>query len=205
MPYIKPQDRKKFEPAIKEALVLLIDPVDNAYVRGEYFGYFANRVCLKFMGTTDAGVNSFNSAFFNETKKKTLSNCADKVGAALNRSDPLASAGELNYAISTTLWGFMGAAKGAQPANYGLRAYATGILNKILSQDWTTNVGSQKDMSMAFRRHLIIQGVMSGVMDEFYRCLMVPYEQQKIKESGTLWKDGEMILLWPEEDTTGVK
>ncbi len=197
MPYIKPNDRNKFEAAITQVLPVLIDTVDPVYIRGEYFGYFVNRVCQRFLGVMETNIDSFNSAFFNADKKKTLTNCADKVAAALNRADPLTSAGELNYAISTTLWGFMGAAKGAQPANYGLRAYATGILDKILSTVQTTNTGSQKDMTMAFRRHLIIRGVLSGVLDEFYRCLMVPYERKKIEENGTLWNEGELLLLWP--------
>src|SRR5690242_6534066 len=110
MPYIKPNDRNKFEAAITQVLPVLIDTVDPVYIRGEYFGYFVNRVCQRFLGVMETNIDSFNSAFFNADKKKTLTNCADKVAAALNRADPLTSAGELNYAISTTLWAFMGAA-----------------------------------------------------------------------------------------------
>jgi hypothetical protein len=49
----------------------------------------------------------------------------------------------------------------------------------VLTNIETVNVGSQRDMAMAFRRHLIISGVLGDVVSETYRRLTTPYEQEQ--------------------------
>ena len=195
MPYIKVNDRNKFSHSIAEALSILKDGNDNFYTKGEYFGYFVNRCVKRFMADAEYTNNSFNSAFFNESKKKSLANAADSIAAAINRADPIASAGELNYAISAVMWGFLGEADGFPQIGYGIRAYLEGILDKIKDTiDTAGNSGSQKDATMAFRRHLVIKGVLSHIMKETYRLKTVPYEDGKLKENGDVWVDGHLNI-----------
>jgi hypothetical protein len=194
MPYIKLSDRNKFEKPIAEILGILSDNTDNFYTKGEYFAYFVNRCVKRFLSDPEYVQNSFNSAFFNESKKKSLSNAADSIAALINRSDPIAGAGDLNYAISSVIWGFLGEAKGFHKIGYGIRAYLDGILEKIKESVETVNNGSQKDSTMAFRRHLVIKGVLSHIMKETYRLKTVPYEQGKIEENGDVWVDGKLNL-----------
>lgn len=194
MPYIKMVDREKFKVSILEALGVMNDSNDNFYLRGEYFGFFVNRLCRRFLNAPDYTANSFNSAFFNESKKKTLVNASDSISAALNRADPLTSAGEMNYAITAVLWGVLGDAVGFEIAGYGIRAYLTGILEKVCSSIDTVNVGSQKDMTMTFRRHLIIRGVLHDVLLEVYRRKTALYENNKLDENGDIW-DGKGRLV----------
>ena len=146
-----------------------------------------------FLADPDYVKNSFNSAFFNQAKQKSLANAADSIAAMINRSDPIASAGELNYAISAIIWGFLGEAKGFPQIGYGIRAYLEGILDKIKISIESVNNGSQKDSTMAFRRHLIIRGVLNNIIQETYRLKTVVYEDAKISENGSLWINGELV------------
>lgn len=194
MPYIKLNDRNKFAVAITEVVSILGDSNDTFYVKGEYFGYFVNRCVKRFLSDPDYVQSSFNSAFFNQTKQKTLANAADSIAALINRADPIAGAGELNYAISAIMWGFLGEAKGFPQIGYGIRAYLEGILDKIKDSIQSVNNGSQKDATMAFRRHLVIRGVLNHIMQETYRRKTVEYENIKMDENGDVWSDGDLVL-----------
>lgn len=194
MPYIKQEERTKFAHSISEVLGVLKDSNDNFYIKGEYFGYFVNRCVKRFLADPDYVQNSFNSAFFNTSKLKTLSNAADSIAAMINRSDPIAGAGDLNYALSAVMWGFLGQANGFPEIGYGIRAYLEGILNKICQNIETVNSGSQKDATMAFRRHLVIRGVLSQMSQETYRLLTVPYEEKKLAQNGPVYKNGNLNI-----------
>ena len=194
MPYIKQEDRKKFQSNILDVIEVLKDGNDNFYVKGEFFGYFVNRCVKRFLADPDYTQNTFNSAFFNVTKQKTLANSADSIAAMINRSDPIAGAGELNYALSAILCGLTGEADGMPDVGYGIRAYLEGILDKIRQNIESVNNGSQKDATMAFRRHLVIRGVLSHISLEIYRMKTSIYEDEKIKENGPIWSGlGKLI------------
>jgi hypothetical protein len=196
-------DRTKFVTSIEDALSVLRDANDSPYVKGEYLGYFVNRLVKRFMADPDYTSQNFNSAFFNEGKKKTLSHAADSIAAMLNRADPIAGAGELHYSVTAVVWGFLGDADGFAEAGYGLRAYVTGILERVLSSISTVNVGNQRDMTMAFRRHLVIRGVLHNVLEETYRRKTAPYEDEKLNAlkqgkftrlANDIWNNGKLIL-----------
>lgn len=195
MPYIKLVDRTKFSVPIMDALNVLKDPNDTPYLKAEYFGFFVNRLVRRFLIDPDYTANSFNSYHFNEGKKKTLIQAADSLSAAINRADPIATAGELNYSITAVLWGFLGDAEGFVSVGYGMRTLMRGVIEKINQSIETVNSGSQKDMAMAFRRHLIIRGVLADIVTETYRLKTIPYEELKIAENGHVWKDGKLVLL----------
>jgi len=195
MPYIKLDDRSRFEAPVREALNVIANGPENPYVKGEYFGYFTNRLVRRLLGTQEGVNSSFNSTYFNETKKKTIQATADSLSVLINRSDLINSAGELNYCISAVMWGFMGAAHGTTPANYGMRAYLKGILEAIIQELKSPNTGNQGDVTQAFRRNLIIRGVLSDVIDEAYRRLTVPYEEEKMNMNSDIYDtEGRLIL-----------
>lgn len=195
MPYIKIEERPKFANLIQTTLLAITNGADSLYIKGEYFGYFVNRLIKKFQGDPNYSANTFNSAFFNEEKKKTLMNGADKISAMLNRSDPLGSAGELNYAISAIYWGFLGCSADVSTANYGMRAYLTAILQKVCDSLQSENNGSQRDAAMSFRRHLVIRGVLLNVLSETDRRQMAWYEDGKRVDNGDIWtQTGELVL-----------
>lgn len=193
MPYIKAERRQDFKQSIETTLGILKDPNDNFYLKGEFIGYFINRLVRRFLSSPDYTNSAFNSSFFNESKRKSLDNAADSIAALLNRADPISAAGELNYSISAIYWGFLGQCEGFGNANYGSRAYLNGIIDKILSQVETVNFGSQKDASMAFRRHLVIRGVLDHIKHETYSRLTTLYEKDKLEENGDVWKDGKIV------------
>lgn len=193
MPYIKLEERPKFKPHIQQVLSVLLDGHESPYVKGEYFGYFVNRLVWHYLNDPSKAETSFNCMFFNEGNRKTLRNGADHIGALLNRSDPLESAGDLNYSISAVYWGFLGSAAGADKARYGMRAYLDGMLERIYSALASHTVGTQKDMTMAFRRHMIVRGVMQHIFVETYRRNTSLYENEKITENGDVWRGGKLV------------
>jgi hypothetical protein len=194
MSYIDLKERAKFSHSISEVLGVLKDGNDNFYVKGEYFGYFVNRCVKRFLSDPEYTKNSFNSAYFNNTKQKLLANSADSIASMINRSDPISGAGELNYALSAVMWGFLGDADGFPKIGYGIRAYLEGILDKIRESLETINNGSQKDSTMAFRRHLVIRGVLKHISFESYRILTVEYQDSKLSENGNYWIDGKLNI-----------
>lgn len=196
MPYIKLAERPKFKEAIEQVIAAITQGNETPYIQGEYFGYFVNRVAKRFLGA-DWDANSFNSFGFNESKKKTLASYADKISAMLNRTDPLGSAGDFNYAISSVYWGILGEKEGVTTAKYGMRAYLTGIVERVYSSLETLNVGNQRDATMAFRRHLIIRGVLHDVLSETYRRQTSFYEDEKRFENKDIWQLGKLVE--PEE------
>lgn len=197
MPYINIENRSKFKTSIEIILNLVTTGTDSAYIRGEFFGYFVNRIVRRLSGASDYAGNFFNSAFFNEEKKKKLADHADKVSTILHGMDPLDAAGELNYCVSALYWGVLGAAEGVPDARYGIRAYLVGILEKILETTQSVNSGSQRDVTMAFRRHLILRGVVHDILDETYRRQTGYYEDEKRLDNKDIWHLGQLVV--PEE------
>lgn len=198
MPYIAYKDRGKFRTLIASVLGVITEGAEAIYIKGEYFGYFVNRLVRKFEGTADYTNPAFNSSFFNQSKQKTLANCADSAAALINRGDPILAAGELNYVVSAIYWGLLGQSDLTTPASYGLRAYLRGILEKIRTSLESVNTGSQRDATMAFRRHLVIRGVLDDVVDEAYRRHTAVYEDGKLAENQDIWQDGKLVA--PEEN-----
>lgn len=194
MPYIKVQERAKFKPHIDQVLSLLTTGNDSVYVKGEQFGYFVNRLVCHFLNEPQSAEQLFNPGYFAEAKKTTLRSSADHIGALMNRNDPLTSAGDLNYAISAVYWGFLGAAEGVESANYGIRAYLSGILDTVLKAITVHTANNAKDATMAHRRLLIARGVMRHVLIEEYRRNTSLYENTKIQENGDIWKDGKLFM-----------
>jgi hypothetical protein len=159
------KERTKFVTPIMEIMEALADSNDSPYIKGEYFGYAVNRIVKKFLGDPTYTQTAFNSTFFNENKKKALIQAADSIAAFINRTDPINTSPELYYALASIYYGFMGHAKGFKRAEFGMEVYLAGIIDKITSSIESTNTGSQKDMAMMFRRHLIVRGVLLRLTD----------------------------------------
>jgi len=197
MPYINTKDRPKFKDSITTVLSLVTTGNETPYIKGEHFGYFVNRIVRRISGASDYAGNFFNSAFFDEGKKKGLGHHADRISSVLIGMDPMEAAGELNYCISAIYWGILGEAEGVSSARYGMRAYLVGILEKVLDTTQSVNSGSQRDVTMAFRRNLILRGVLHDVLDEAYRRQTGYYEDEKRLENKDLWHLGQLV---PEEE-----
>jgi hypothetical protein len=171
---------------------VLKDPADNQYLKGEYFGYFLNRLVKRFMRQPFQGP-SFNSTFFNVNKLKMLDASVEAISVAFNTNDVLNAAGEINYVVTAILWGFLGDSEWFTSANYGMRAYMTGIIQKIYASVESPNSGSQADAAMSFRRHLIVRGVLQDVLSETYRLKTGTYEDCKMLENGSIWEEGKLV------------
>ena len=195
LPYIKLENRINFAPHIVESVDAIMVGAETQYIKGEHFGYLVNRIVKEFIRDPRSKDNSFNSVNFNVAKLARLANCANKISALLPSTDPIAVAGDLNYAISAIYWGISGDAKDVLPASYGVRSYLKGILHKVHDTIETISNGSQRDATMSFRRCLVAKGVVSDIIDECYSVKTRVYEDEKISENQTIWSaDGNLLL-----------
>lgn len=194
MPYIAPDARVKFHDLITETVNLMVNGNEPELIKGEFFGYWVNRITKKFIGDPNYTGTSFNSTFFNEEKRKLLANNADKICSHLNRSEPLKAAGELNYAITAVLWGVCGEADIAAEAGYGFRAYMTAPILAVSESLVTANVGNHKDMTMSFRRWMLTKKVLWDILFETGRRPTGVYEDIKLVENGDIWEEGKLVV-----------
>jgi hypothetical protein len=189
MSYIKLEECAKFSESIYEVMGILSDANDTPYIKGEYFGFFLNRLVRRFLADPNYTQNSFNSAMFNESKKKTLINASDSIAAMINRSDPIVSAGELHYAVSAIMVGYFGGT-GLGKLSYGVMTYWIGIVERVSAALDTYNTGgSQRDVTMAFRRQLVIRGVLSNVIRAINHTWIESIDGMALP----IWQEGKLI------------
>ena len=193
MPYTKQVDRPKFKQVILDSVGLIMSGPEASHVKAEFFGYWVNRTALAYARHPHHNNQSFNSYSFNAEKKNKLSALADKAASLV------ASAGDLNYVISCVNWGILGDAKDVPYANYEFRAYTKGCIRRVIRTLSTVIQGNDKDAVVAFRRALTAETVLDDVILECYRMKTAVYEDEKIKENLTLWKDGELILSMEDQ------
>jgi flagellar biosynthesis/type III secretory pathway protein FliH len=91
---------KKYASLIEELASNIAAGPETIYVKGEYFGYFLNKLVKGYAAALDASLSSFNSTLFNEAKKKSITQLTDKLQVFVNTGDPLQAADELNYVVN---------------------------------------------------------------------------------------------------------
>ena len=180
MPYISKVDRIPYIPFI-EKTVANICAEQEPIRRAEYYGHFLEQMRIAFQGDLVFGDPAydptFNAEFSELGKRDQLASLANKVVSLIMRdTDLLKQAGDLNYVMSSVLWGILGDSLHAQPAKYGFRAFVKGILWKIYHRIYGDT-----------RRNTMLQGVITDVIDEMYRRKTTPYEDAKILENGDIW------------------
>lgn len=196
MPYIKTSDRPQYNDIIKEMVSFLTQGPESQMVKGEYYGFFLSRLCLKFMNSVDYSKQFFNSHTFSEPIRKKLSEAADKTALKLTGTNPLEAAGNLNYIISAILWGILGDCAGVDKAGYAFRCYLKSITAQVrdsLNKAKYSNDLESKEILMLSRRYTVAYGVVGDVIDEVHLRKNTPYEDQKIAENGDVWVDGNLL------------
>jgi len=201
MPYLKLEQRNRFNEAIQKTVELINHNTDTKSMRGEYFGFFVNRLCRIFLQTADFNGKFFNSDMFNEAKRNGLISLSDKLGHMFSKDDPMNSARELSYVIAAIMWGLLGDAEGVESADYGYRVYLKGMLEQVRTglQQAAFAPGERRQHTLNLRRFVTVSGVLSDVLDEFYRRRMSSFETQRLKESADLWVEGQ--LAYKEKET----
>lgn len=193
MPYITSERRSDFKPLIAEAVKAITSGNETHFVKGEYFGFVANRIIKTFLQTNDAPAHSFNSNTFNEKSRKALVTVADKLAGSVAKGDIISGADELNYVVTSLALGILGAAEGMEKANYGTIAYHIGMLEHI-RDNVEKSVFNQLDTAqriMNFRRMLVTKSVINDIVDEIFRRVLIPQEEAKKAANGDLWENGQ--------------
>jgi hypothetical protein len=91
---------KKYAPLVEELAGNIATGPETVYVKGEYFGYFLNKLVKGYAQALDAAQPSFNSILFNEAKRKAITQLTEKLQVFVNTGDPMQAADELNYVVN---------------------------------------------------------------------------------------------------------
>lgn len=182
MPYIRPSSRPKFEAVINETLGLIGGANVPQTSKVEFFGFFIDVLARRYVQVQAASNASFNAYLFPDATRKHLVELAGKIATLIGSGDPLEAAGELNYAISSVLWGL------SKNGSYGLRVFLSGSIRKVLNDLAAAGYtpAEQKEKVMTSRRYVIALGVLNDVLDETYRRKTAPFEDEKIGTNGDI-------------------
>lgn len=161
MNYVSEDALKRLQPLVNEIIPVIIDGNDTKFVKGEYFGFFVNRLIKGYLLTLDKEAQSFNSSVFNPIKLPKLKLTIDKLLSVINKDDPLASAGELRWAIETVT-----EAVNAIDSTYGFKAYLLGAIEQVRNDMEKASFSNteQKNRLMNFRRYCVTLGVINDVL-----------------------------------------
>ena len=169
MPYIAQKDRAQYDPIINKVLEAICIEKD-ALSQVDRFGHFA---WLLLRGSAE-GVP------FGETDddiRKQVCDHAFAILCILRSKELTMMAGDLNYVLSSIIWGMMGDDKRFPNAKYSTRAYVHGVL--LTTQDLPAK--------KATRKNVMLRGVLGDVIEELYRRRTSLYEDSKAKINGDLW------------------
>jgi hypothetical protein len=171
MPYIKPEDRQKYEEPIADVLNILKS--ESSVSLGLYYGHFTYCLVRRLYGGGSGWVALHDSPF--NSSSLNASHVGSKYAVvfhALLPTDRDQRMGELNYILSTIAWGL------TEGANYATRSYIKGALLTVMDELATTGESAYTGM--------MVRGVLSDVVDEMYRRRTAIYENQKIIENGDI-------------------
>lgn len=180
MPYIKVADREKYKPLISQALKLLATE-PNELRRCKLFGYFTENLIGYYLGC-DLNLDGYSGIY--DMDHPDILDISFKISQEFNK-EGIQSAGDLNYCVSAVLWGMTGCDTNFKKSGYAHRSFLKGILN-IIKQSYTFSKPDNDKL-------IVINGVLSDIMDEYYRIQTTPYEDQKIEENGTVWFLGSLL------------
>jgi hypothetical protein len=175
MPYIVQKDRAQYDPIINKVLEAIHIEKDAL----SQVDRFANFAWFLFRGSAD-------SVPFNETDediRKQVCDYAWAVLCMLRAKELTVMAGDLNYVLSSIIWGMLGDDPLFDRAKYATRAYMHGVLLTLQDLPFKQDLPSKK----VTRKNVMLHGVLGDVMDELYRRRTAIYEDRKIYENGDLW------------------
>lgn len=166
MPYIKPENRKKYETLLTEAVDILLDHEDMVNTFYDFLSVLSFYV--------------FNACSYSVSDKRILQ-IATELGKLVPEGE--GKVGEFNYVVSTVAWGITGAIRfGTKYSTYSairgaLRVAEEGVANNRQIED-----------------RILIRGVFGDIIDEMYRRQVVLYEDDKIVSNGDLWSNGKISI-----------
>jgi len=181
MPYIKKEDRPKFDVLVDKLLEIIPTDADDIVIC-EHTGYAISQILGKFIGIYDivGNENMFNCNYFESKRKEEIITVAECLAAEITLSrNMIQQSGELNYVFSRLTWGILGDAPNRSSARYGVRVFLKGCLQEIIA--------SLKPYYGYNRYYLMAKAVLTDVIDETYRRKTSVYEDEKIEQNGDVW------------------
>lgn len=189
MPYIDVSDRGVYKSSL-EATLDAVRRGKNQVEQAEMVAWWSMTVIRRFAGQPESP-SAFGALVFDGDSHRELKRHAEVVASILQtkyrENDPnslLSVAGHINYCLSAVCWGFLDDSPKFDSGRYGTRSMLAQMIRNI--RESTVGLGS-------LRKQMMLQGVLSDVLNEMYRRRTSRYENEKIADNGDVWLDGELL------------
>ena len=176
MPYIKSEDRSKYDVVI-QGVMALIPLNESAMVQAVKVACFADYLiqALKRVGNPSwPYVHHYSTRTGTEVKFREY---AEELARILP-GNPESRAGDLNYSLSLLTWGLCGDDPSRTQARYCMRSFIKGALWRALLVNTNDFNGEE---------YIFFTGVFTDVIDEMYRRKTIPFETEKMLANGDLY------------------
>jgi hypothetical protein len=163
---------KKYASLVEELASNIATGPETIYVKGEYFGYFLNKLVKGYAAALDASLSSFNSPLFNEAKKKSITLLTDKLQVFVNTGDPMQSAADLHYVVTEVyrqVVGHLDTQVTVPVALYFLGSVE--VVKNNLRDSKFDNPSSMALKATTLRRYSLAVGVLSALTAEMQKAL----------------------------------
>lgn len=194
--YLEKELRKELNPEIMNFLEIIATGTESDYVKGEYFGSLVSKLCWVYLSTPKFAERYFNYRMFDDTRKKEINRICNNILSKIKNADALHVCKVYGYVISAIYWGMLGKHPKIKPADTGLRAYYTGILNIVkqsLSYIDYRNALGNRDAIITLRRHMVLSGMIDSILLETFRRFDSLHNNKQYSQHGDIWKDGQLL------------
>lgn len=155
---------EKYEVAVLELAQVIMSANVSQTNKGEYFGYFLDRLIHRYVQTQPGRSDQFNANLFPSGTRKSLELLADRLATQVGSADPVEAATDLRHVIVRVLEHL------ADQQSDGTVLFLKGCLHKVISKIDTnldTSLGGDpKDRVTASRRRVVAIGVLADVSED---------------------------------------
>lgn len=155
--------KERYNVAILEVVQVIQSSNVNQTNKGEFFGYFLDRLIHRYVQTQPARSDQFNANLFPAATRKSLEMLADRLATLIGSADPLEVATDLRDVIVAVL------AYLSKDQKEGVLLFLKGCLQKVMLKIDTALDASlgvdNKDRVIASRRRVAALGVLAHISE----------------------------------------
>ena len=152
---------EKYDTAISELVQLINSSNVSLATKGEFFGYFVDRLVHRYIQMADAKTDQFNANLFPAGTRKGLDLLIGRLATLLGAADPVDTATDLRHVIQQV------AIQVCTQTPSGFGMFLQGCVHRTLAKiqlPLDTSLGADpKDRVMASRRRVVATGVLAAL------------------------------------------
>jgi len=155
---------EKYDTNILELVQVIQSSNVSQTNKGEFFGYFLDRLIHRYVQTQPGRSDQFNANLFPAGTRKSLELLADRLATQVGSADPVEAATDLRHVIVGVLE-YLSADQ-----SDGTILFLKGCLHKVISKidaNLDTSLGGDpKDRVTASRRRVVALGVLADISED---------------------------------------